>query len=185
MTTNQKRSFPWAMLLVPAGLVAVMTPAIVLAASGGGGGFDGVVQSIEYRYHAHATRIPFMGLISALAGVSTHGGVHNLHLAEFDDFKGPVDGEELNTIVAEHIGEGWQRIVRETSRNGGEQSLIYVHPEGDHLGMMVVDLDGKELNVIQISVNPDQLANEINEHKHHNHDKTPQGDGDKDDSKQE
>lgn len=173
MRSEQSRPFPWLMLLLPAGLAAVMAPAIVLAASGGGGGFDGVVHGIESRYHARATKIPFMGLISALAGVSTHGGVHNLHLAEFENFSGTIDGEELNTIVTQHIGEGWQRIVRETSRSGTDQSLIFVRPEGNHLGMMVVDLDGHDLNVIQISVNPDQLSEQIREHRSHHRDDAP------------
>jgi len=170
MNPNQSRPFPWGMLLLPVGLAAVMTPAIVLASGGSIGGFDGVVHEIEHRYHAHATRIPFMGIISGIAGISTHGGVHNLHLAEFENFSGRIDGEELNTIVAQHIGEGWQRIVRETHRNGGDQSLIFVRPEGNHLGMMVVDLDGHDLNVIQISVNPDQLSEQIKEHRSHHHD---------------
>ena len=46
MNPNQSRPFPWGMLLLPVGLAAVMTPAIVLAAGGSIGGFDGVVHEI-------------------------------------------------------------------------------------------------------------------------------------------
>jgi len=39
--------------------------------------------------------------------------------------------------------------------------------------MMVVDLDGHDLNVIQISVNPDQLSEQIKEHRSHHRDDAP------------
>ena len=156
----------WSATLVLGGITAAMTPAILLAASGSGGGFDAVVRGIETRYHAHANKIPFMGLISLVAGHATHGGVRGIHVAEIEHLDSPVDGTELNALVAERMGAGWERIVRDTSRSGDEQSLIYVKPQGDRLGMLVVDLDHAEMNVVQISINPDKLSDEITEHRH-------------------
>ncbi len=177
----------WKALWIPVGIAAIMTPAFLLAAGGNEEGFDAVVHGIESRYHAHATRIPFLGLISGLAGIATHGGVHNLHLVEFDDVHGaekePVNGEELNALVQAHVGQGWQRIVRETSRDGDEQSLIYVHPEGSRLGMLVVDLAGHELNLVQISINPDQLTREMRERHERHHGHGPDSDSDADKQK--
>ena len=155
----------WSATLVLGGITAAMTPAILLAASGSGGGFDAVVRGIETRYHAHANKIPFMGLISLVAGHATHGGVRGIHVAEIEHLDSPVDGTELNALVAERMGAGWERIVRDTSRSGDEQSLIYVKPQGDRLGMLVVDLDHAEMNVVQISINPDKLSDEITEHR--------------------
>jgi hypothetical protein len=171
MKSSQRKSGWWTVALIPVGLAAVMTPAILLAAGGhgdwsGGHGFDAVVHGIESRYGVHATRIPFMGLISGIAGISTHGGVHNLHVAEFENFPGPVDGDELNDLVANRVGEGWMRMIRETSRGGGDQTLIYIRPEGDRIGMLVVERDEHEMNVVQISVNPDKLDDEISHHRH-------------------
>ena len=57
-----------------------------MLAGGGAGRFDGVVRTIETRYHVHATRIPFLGLISFVSRKATHGGVSNLHVAEFEHF---------------------------------------------------------------------------------------------------
>lgn len=161
---------------LPLGLAAVMTPAVLLAAGGGvvGGGFDSLVHGIESRYHAHATRIPFLGLMGGVAGIATHGGVHNLHLATFEDFKDidnkPVDGTELLSLVEQRAGGGWTRMIRETTRDSNEQTLIFVRPEGKQVGMLVVDLDHHELDVVQISMNPDQLMKEVREHRHHDHD---------------
>jgi hypothetical protein len=148
---------------------ALLVPVAVLA-SGGEGGFDGVVRSIEVKYHVHASRIPFMGLISFVARKSTQGGVSNLHVAEFEHFDASMDGEELNQMVEQKLGAGWERMIRETRRNGGEQTLIFVHPEGKRMGMFIVDADGRDLNVVQISVDPDHLSESIGKYDHHDGD---------------
>lgn len=155
------------LLWIPLVLIALAVPVVVLA-GGGRGGFDGVVDSIESRYHARATRIPFLGMISLIAHGATHGGVANLHIAEFEDFHADVDGNELNSLVEQKLGEGWARIVRETSKHGTEQSLIFMRPESHRMGLFIVDLDGHEMNVVQVSVDPDNLNNSIDKYTHHN-----------------
>jgi hypothetical protein len=156
-------------------LVVLLVPVAVLA-GGGEVGFDGVVRSIEFRYHARATRIPFLGLMSFIARKSTHGGVSGLHVAEFESFTEQVDGQELNRMVEEKLGAGWQRIIRETSRHGSEQTLIFIHPEGEKMGLFVVDLDGHEMDVVQVSVDPNHLDDDIGHYRHH-HRGSDDGDG--------
>jgi hypothetical protein len=144
--------------------IVLMVPIAVLA--GSGSGFEGVVTTLEHRYHAHATRIPFMGVISLVAHKATSGGVAGLHVAEFDEFNAKVDGDELNNIVEEKLGAGWQRMIRETSKHGAEQTLIFTRPEGQRMGLFIVDLDGHEMDVVQISVDPDHLNQSIDKYKH-------------------
>lgn len=146
--------------------VALAIPVVVLAAGAGAGGFDGVVSSLESRYQVHATRIPFLGMVSLVAGAATGGGVHGLHVAEFERLTAPVDGEELNQLVAQKLGQGWERVVRETSRKGHEQTLVFMHPEGRRMGLFVVDLDGEEMDVVQISIDPRYLSHNINHYSH-------------------
>lgn len=153
--------------LIPILLAALVVPAVVLTASGEG--FDGVVRSIENRYHVRATRIPFLGLVSLIARKATNNGVGNLHVAEFESFSGPVDGEELNRMVEQKLGSGWERIIRETSRQGKEQTLIFMRAEGERMGLFVVDLDGHEMNVVQVSVDPDHLNENLGRYEHHHH----------------
>jgi hypothetical protein len=152
--------------LIPIGLVALLIPVAVLA-GGGEGGFDGVVHSIEGRYHVRATRIPFLGLVSLVSRKATHGGVTNLHVAEIESFNGPVDGEELNQMVTEKLGSGWERIIRDTNRKGNEQTLIFIHPEGDRMGLFVVDKEANEMDVVQVSVDPKHLDDDIGHYRHH------------------
>jgi hypothetical protein len=157
---------------IPICAVALLIPVVVLAGGGPGefAGFDGVVNTLETRYHAHATRIPFLGLISLISRKATHEGVAGLHVAEFDNFSADVDGNELNQIVEEKLGSGWERIIRETNHHGGEQTLIFIHPEGHRMGLFVLDKDGNEMDVVQVSVDPNHLDDDIGHYSHHHHD---------------
>ena len=149
--------------IVPVVFVALLIPVAVLA--GGGGGFDGVVSSIESRYHVRATRIPFMGLVSMVPRRATHEGVGDVHVAEIENFSAPVDGDELNRMVEEKLGAGWERMIRDTSKN--EQTLIFVHPKGVRMAMLIVDLEGNELDLVALSVDPRHLKDEISHYEHH------------------
>ena len=155
------------LLLIPVCFVALLVPVAVLA--GGGEGFDGVVRTIETRYHVHATRIPFLGLISFISRKATQDGVSNLHVAEFERFSGPMDGDELNDLVGGRLGPAWERVIRETSRNGTSQTLIFMRPEGSRMGLFVLDADGHDLNVVQVSVDPDHLSESVNHYGHQHH----------------
>jgi hypothetical protein len=157
------------LILFPICFVALLVPVVVLA-SGAQGGFDGVVSSIESRYHVHAQRIPFLGLISLISHKATNGGVNGVHVAEIDDFHADVDGDELNRMVEQKLGAEWQRVIRETSRKSNSQTMIYMHPEGQRMGLFVFDLDGHEMDVVQVSVDPNHLKESIVKYDHHHHD---------------
>lgn len=153
-------------ILVPIGFLALAIPVVVLA-SGAQGGFDDVVSTIESRYHVHAQRIPFIGLISFISHKATNGGVSGMHVAEIDDFHADVDGEELNRMVEQKLGTEWERVIRETSRKGNSQTMIYMHPEGSRMGLFVLDLDGHEMDVVQVSVDPNHLNESLGKYEHH------------------
>lgn len=158
---------------IPLGCVvlsaAVIVPCVVSAASSGGG-FDKVVSSLEQRYNQRATRIPLIALASFVAGGATHGGVGGIRLAEFEHFTQPVDGDELGRIVQENLGQGWQRFIRSTSHHGKEQTLLFARDEGSRTGLFVVDFDGSEMDVVEVSVAPDRLNDTISKYEHRNGD---------------
>jgi hypothetical protein len=149
--------------------VAIVVPWMAHAASGEGG-FDSVVSSIEHEYHVHATRIPFMGLASLIAGGATHGGVAGVRVAEFEHFSATVDGQDLNRMVEEKLGQGWERMIRETSRHGNEQTLIFDRPDGKRVGLFILDLDGSEMDVVQVSVDPSRLQETVGKYQRRDHD---------------
>ena len=157
------------LILIPVCFFALAVPVVVLA-SGVQGGFDSVVSSIEARYHVHAQRIPFLGLISFVSRKATEDGVRGMHVAEIENFQSDVDGDELNNLVQQKLGEGWERVIRETGRRGGSQTLIFMRPEGKRMGMFVLDLDGHEMDVVQMSVDPNHLNESIGKYDHHHQD---------------
>lgn len=154
------------LILIPICFFALAVPVVVLA-NGVSGGFDSVVSSIESRYHVHADRIPLLGLVSFVARASTHDGVRGMHIAEIEGFHAEVEGEELNRLVQDKLGSGWERVIRETSRSENSQTLIFMRPEGSRMGMFVLDLDGSEMDVVQMSVNPEHLNENIGKYEHH------------------
>jgi len=147
------------LLLIPICFVALLVPVAVLA-GGGENGFDGVVRTIETRYHVRATRIPFLGLISFVSRKATHYGVSNLHVAEFEYFSPVIDGEELNQMDS---------TADQEPGGSNKQTLIFIRPEGARMGLFVLDEDGRNLDVVQVSVNPDHLFESIDHYEHHHH----------------
>lgn len=157
-------------ILLTLGFVVVgLAVATAVMAAQGDAGFDATVRAIESRYHAHPTRIPMMGFASAIARISTKGGVCDINVVTFEDFKGPVDGAEFNTLVEEKLGKNWKRMIRETHPQSNEQTLIYARPEGNRMGLVVIDLDGHELDMVTVSVDPKHLQDEISKHTHNSH----------------
>ena len=156
--------------------VALLVPVAVLA-GGSSRGFDRVVDALQTRYQVHAERIPLLGLVSVFTRVSTPASAGNLHIADFEHFSADVDGDELNQIVQENLGEGWERILREAGRHGEEQTLIFIRPEGSRIGLFVVDHQRGEMDIIEVSVNPNHLGESIGKYSHHHHQ-----DGDQEDS---
>jgi len=163
--------------LASIGIVSLAIPATVLA-GGGDGGFNGVVHSIEGRYHVRATHIPFLGLISLVSKSATHGAVAGLHVATIESFDQEIDGNELNRMVEEKLGAGWERMVRETSKMGHQQTLIFTHPEGNRMGLFVLDFDGNEMDVVQVSVDPKHLDDDLGQYKHQHHEGNKDGEKD-------
>jgi hypothetical protein len=158
-----------------AGLGAVMVAAIVLAATPRGvvlaasedeRAFHQLQRALEMRWGGHVQHIPMQWLVSGMAGAYTHGGVSRMRIAEMDELPKRIDGAELETMATARMGAGWQRIVRETSREGDEQSLIYMKPEGNRLAMMVVDFDNGEMDMVEMAIQPNQLSKQIRRWEH-------------------
>ncbi len=70
---------------------------VAVLASGGEGGFNGVCHTGDQIPRA-CHRIPFLGLVSFVMGKNAEYGVSNVHVAEFEDFREAMDGEELNRM---------------------------------------------------------------------------------------
>ena len=160
---------------VAAGGAALMTVAVVIAATPQGRvkaasaddlSFHQLQAAVETRWHGQEERIPMQWLISGAAGMYTHGGVSRLRLAQMHGLPEEIDGGELEAMAAREMDSGWTRIVRETSRTGRDQSLIYVKPEGKRLAMMVVSFDHGEMDMVEMAIHPEELSQQMHHWEH-------------------
>ena len=144
------------LLLVGLG-VALLVAQGVWASERNADGFDALVKGLSAHYAVHPKTIPMMWMVSLGARGFTHGGVRGLRVAEFENFEANDDVAGFDETVRSSLGESWSRMVRDWNEDG-EESLVYVRTEDSRIDMIVVDLNHGELDVVKMSMNPDQLA---------------------------
>ncbi len=102
---------------------------------------------------------PLMGFISLCARAKTHGGVRDMHIAQFDHI-GKLDAEDLDSMMQSELGAEWQPMVKERSRMS-ELSEIFVRPDegsGRSMQMMIANYNDGELNLVGMDMNGSALA---------------------------
>jgi hypothetical protein len=120
--------------------------------------FDALVAAVAHRYDVHATPIPMMSVVSLCTRFATHGGVKDLRVVEFDDFRAALNVSELASLVRDSLGPEWQPFIDEQDKQAGSQSIIFVRQKGVALRMMIADYDHHELDVVSMELSGDALA---------------------------
>ena len=133
-------------------LPAVLALVPVTGCAASGHDFDAVVSAVQARYPAQVQRVPLMGLVSLCARVVTGDGVKGMQVAEFENFRNAPDPAELDRLVSDTLGAGWQRFVMERDRDGNA-SLIFSQPDGEAMRLMIADYEHGELDLVRIEVN--------------------------------
>ncbi len=155
-----------AALMAVAVVIAATPQGSVKAASEDDRSFHQMEAAVQARWHGREQHIPMQWLISGVAGVYTHGGVSHMRVAEIDGLPRQIDGSELEAMAAREMDGGWTRIVRETSSEGNDHSLIYVKPEGKRLAMIVVSFDHGEMDMVEMAIHPEELSRQIHHWEH-------------------
>ena len=70
-------------------------------------------------------------------------------------------------MVAEKLGRDGSASFAPQAASGNEQTLIFARGEGNRMGLFVLDLDGNEMDAVQVSVDPDRLNDTIDKYDHH------------------
>ncbi len=144
------------LLLVALG-VALLVAQGVWASERNTDGFDALVKGLSARYAVHPKTIPMMWMVSLCARGATRGGVRGLRVAEFENFGGNGDAAGFDETVRSSLGEDWSRMVRDWKEDGDE-SLVYVRAGNNRVDMIVVDLGRGGLDLVRMTMDPDQLA---------------------------
>jgi hypothetical protein len=143
-------------LLVVVG-VALIVAQSVYASDRSGDSFDALVKGLRARYAVQPKSIPLLWMANLCARGVTHGGVRGMRVVEFEDSPKIEDAEGFEELVNSKLGEDWSRVVREWEASGN-RSLIYVRAQNKGIEMIVVDLEHGELDLVKLTMNPEQFA---------------------------
>jgi hypothetical protein len=67
------------------------------------------------------------------------------------------DREGFEEMVSAKLGQDWSRTVRQLEASG-EESLVYMRAEDKRMDLIVVSLNHGELDLVRMTMNPEQLA---------------------------
>ncbi len=131
-----------------------------------GGEYKSVVKHLKTKYQAKKVKIPFMWLARFAVSVVRPAGVKSFSVTLFEDLKFSREtlDEEMQLAMRNSFSADWSSILRVRSRNG-EQVYMYMREAGKSVKLAVVTIDKKQAAVIRATVNPDKLAEFINNPK--------------------
>jgi hypothetical protein len=113
--------------------------------------------------HLHAHHVPMMFAVSGLARAFTGGGVRAMKVATFEDLPGSLDHDAVSELARRHLNDGWSLMVRQQEK-AGEENFVWVQAAGHRFRMLVMSLEAKELDLVQMELSPEQLKKWTEEH---------------------
>ena len=122
--------------------------------------FKRIVRGIEREANIRHRWIPMLSVARLAVRLNPVEGVSDFRLAVFDG--NPLPAERLDSLVRESVSKGWSPMVGVRERNGS-QAHIYVRELGEKISLLIVASEDEELVVMQLRVDPEKLAEMIDE----------------------
>jgi hypothetical protein len=129
-------------------------------ASANGGEYGKIVKHLKTKYRAKKVKIPFMFLARFAVKIIRPAGVKSFSVTLFEDLKFSKEtlDAEMQTAMRNSFGTEWTPILRVRSRDG-EQIYMYMRDAGkDAVKISLVTIDKEQAAVIRATINPDKLA---------------------------
>lgn len=147
-------------------LVFTFAVSPALAKSGSGSEYKQIVNHLKTKYKAKKVKIPLLWLARFAVSVVRPAGVKSFSVTLFEDLKFSREtlDEEMQTAMKNSFTEDWTSILRVRSREG-EQVYMYMREAGKSVKLAVVTIDKEQAAVIRATVNPEKLAEFINDPK--------------------
>ncbi|HEY8559818.1 MAG TPA: hypothetical protein VIL74_05400 [Pyrinomonadaceae bacterium] len=147
-------------ILVAAAFIFLAFSLTAPAAYAKGGEYKQIVRHLKTKYRAKKVKIPFMFLARFAVSVVRPAGVKSFSVTIFEDLKFSKEtlDEEMQAAMRESFGADWSPILRVRSRTG-EQVYMYMRDAGENaVKISLVTIDKENAAVIRATVNPDKLA---------------------------
>jgi len=135
-------------------------------ANANGNEYKKIVSHLKTKYRAKKVKIPFMFLARFAVSVVRPAGVKSFSVTLFEDLKFSREtlDTEMQSAMKNSFGAGWSPILRVRSRTG-EQVYMYMREAGKSVKIAVVTIDKAQAAIIRATLNPEKLAEFINDPK--------------------
>jgi hypothetical protein len=137
------------------------------AANAKDGEYKQIVRHLKTKYKAKKVKIPFMFLARFAVSLVRPAGVKSFSVTIFEDLKFSKEtlDAEMQAAMRDSFGAEWSPILRVRSRTG-EQVYMYMRDAGkDAVKISLVTIDKQQAAVIRATINPDRLAEFMNNPK--------------------
>ena len=125
-----------------------------------GNEYKQIVRHLKTKYRAKKVKIPFLFLARFAVSVVRPAGVKSISVTIFEDLKFSKEtlDAEMQSAMRESFGAEWSPILRIRSRTG-QQVYMYMRDAGPNaVKISLVTIDKENAAVIRATVNPDKLA---------------------------
>lgn len=119
---------------------------------------DRVARAFEAQLGVRRTHIPMLGFAMFVGKVATGFQMPGAKLAVFEDKRlSNCTSQQLQSAVSSALGPEWSPFVKSISNHGGEQTWIYLRPQGKGLHMFIATAVSGEVSVIEVKASERQM----------------------------
>jgi hypothetical protein len=128
--------------------------------------YSRIVSHLKSKYKAKKVKIPMLWLARFAVSVVKPAGVKSFSVTMFEglQFSGETLDAEMQAAMRNSFSADWSPIFHVRSREG-QQAYMYMREAGNSLKITLVTIDKQEAAVIRATINPDKLAEFMNDPK--------------------
>ena len=117
-----------------------------------------VARAVEAQLGVRRTRIPMLGFAMFVGKVASGFQMPGAKLAVFEGERlSNCAPQELERAVANALGPEWTPFVKSVSNHGGDQTWIYLRPQGKGLHMFITTAQSGEVSLIEVKASERQM----------------------------
>jgi hypothetical protein len=134
-------------------IVSLVSPIVSHASE-----IDRVARAVEAQLGVHRTHIPMLGFAMFVGKVATGFQMPGAKLAIFQDERlSNCTPQQLESAVSNALGSEWTRFVKSVANHGGEQTWIYLRPQGKGLHMFIATAQSGEVSLLEVKASERQM----------------------------